>query len=142
MKQPNDQRGKRADPNYKQITGMVPKQLALYFKARCAELETDMSKVLEMLVRSWLLNPTKPEAPNPLAQLVLDNYPRLLEIGDIKPERLDVLVMGEKPCVGDLAKLAHNLSLEEEYLVELRNKSFPPEVEQKPTNKKQKNGTT
>lgn len=46
-------RGKRGDPNYRLISGYVPKDLALLFKTICAATETDQSKALEEMISSW-----------------------------------------------------------------------------------------
>uniref|UniRef100_A0A0C1R501 Uncharacterized protein n=1 Tax=Tolypothrix bouteillei VB521301 TaxID=1479485 RepID=A0A0C1R501_9CYAN len=59
-------------------------------------------------------------------------------MGCIKTERLEVLLREEKPNASDLAKVAHNLDLDEEYVIELRDKSFPPNPYKK---KEQSNGT-
>ena len=54
----------------------------------------------------------------------------------IKPERLELLANGEKPNASDLTKLAHNLDLTEEYVIELRDRSFPG-ISKRPTKKEQ-----
>lgn len=46
-------RGKRGDPNYRLISGYVPKDLALLFKTICAATETDQSKALEEMITHW-----------------------------------------------------------------------------------------
>ncbi|MCC5638585.1 GIY-YIG nuclease family protein [Nostoc sp. CHAB 5844] len=46
-------RGKRGDPNYRLISGYVPKDLALLFKTICAATEIDQSKALEEMIAKW-----------------------------------------------------------------------------------------
>jgi hypothetical protein len=45
---------KRDDPNYAQVSGYVPKKLALQFKANCTMQETDQSEALERAITLWL----------------------------------------------------------------------------------------
>ncbi|MDY6785049.1 MAG: hypothetical protein SW833_21315 [Cyanobacteriota bacterium] len=45
---------KRDDPNYAQVSGYVPKKLALKFKANCTMQETDQSEALERAITLWL----------------------------------------------------------------------------------------
>lgn len=45
---------KRNDPSYLQISGYVPKELALRFKATCTIQEIEISEALEEMMRSWL----------------------------------------------------------------------------------------
>ena len=46
--------GKRDDPDYAQVSGYIPKKLALKFKAACTMRETTQSEALERAVESWL----------------------------------------------------------------------------------------
>lgn len=46
--------GKRQDPNYQQVSGYVPKPLALKFKSTCVALEIDISEALEQMIQEWL----------------------------------------------------------------------------------------
>lgn len=46
--------GKRDDPNYSQVSGFVPKELALQFKATCTLQEVTQSEALETALRLWL----------------------------------------------------------------------------------------
>ena len=45
---------KRNDPNYTQISGHIPKDLARKFKAEVAMSEVDHSEAIEESVREWL----------------------------------------------------------------------------------------
>lgn len=46
--------GKRENPKYAQVSGFIPKDLALQFKATCMLQETTQSEALENAVRLWL----------------------------------------------------------------------------------------
>lgn len=46
-------RGKRGDPNYKLISGYVPKELALLFKTICVATEIDQSEAMEEMITKW-----------------------------------------------------------------------------------------
>lgn len=48
------QRGKRGDPTYAQVAGMVPLELRRRFKAKVALEGKDMSAVLEALIREYV----------------------------------------------------------------------------------------
>ena len=45
---------KRHDPNYMQIGGYIPKELALKFKSVCVVQEVSISEVLEQVIRKEL----------------------------------------------------------------------------------------
>ena len=49
-----EQFGKRGDPAYAQVAGMIPLELRRRFKARVALEGEDMSQVLEKLIRQYL----------------------------------------------------------------------------------------
>ena len=45
---------KRKDPDYQQISGYIPKPLALKFKGFCTMQELEISEVLATLIESWV----------------------------------------------------------------------------------------
>ncbi len=49
-----EQRGKRGDPTYAQVAGMIPLELRRRFKAKVALEGEDMSRVLEALIREYV----------------------------------------------------------------------------------------
>lgn len=49
-----DQRGKRGDPEYSQVAGMIPTQLRRRFKAKVSLEGRDMSMVLEELIQAYV----------------------------------------------------------------------------------------
>jgi hypothetical protein len=46
--------GKRLDPKYLQISGYIPKEIGLMFKAECTLKEIAISTALENMIREWL----------------------------------------------------------------------------------------
>lgn len=46
--------GKRDNPGYSQVSGHVPKELALKFKIVCTSKETTQSEALEQAIKLWL----------------------------------------------------------------------------------------
>lgn len=50
---------KRDDPNYSQVSGYIPKEIALRFKVVCTEQEITQSEALEEAVLSWIEKRTK-----------------------------------------------------------------------------------
>lgn len=45
---------KRKDPDYQQVSGYIPKPLALKFKGFCTMQELEISEVLAELIESWV----------------------------------------------------------------------------------------
>lgn len=45
---------KRSDPNYSQVSGYVPKELALRFRVACTAKEKSQSEALEKALILWL----------------------------------------------------------------------------------------
>ncbi len=148
-----NERGKRGNPDYSPISGYVPKQTAHLFRVICTALDVSQSEILEQIVTNWvqantgvipgLIATATVEQPTPIkvqvntiAELVVNNYQLLLDIGSIKVDRLQALMGGSPPTASDLTKLAQNLDISEELVIELRDKSFPKRK------KEQANGTT
>ncbi len=44
---------KKRDPNYKQLSGQIPKDIVIRFKAECAKRETTISEQMELLIQQW-----------------------------------------------------------------------------------------
>jgi hypothetical protein len=49
-----EQRGKRGDPLYSQISGLIPTDLRRRFKAKAAMEDKDLSTVLEAIIREYV----------------------------------------------------------------------------------------
>lgn len=45
---------KRKDPDYQQVSGYIPKPLALKFKGFCTMQELEISEVLADLIEGWV----------------------------------------------------------------------------------------
>ncbi len=45
---------KRKDPDYQQVSGYIPKPLALKFKGFCTMQELEISEVLSGLIEGWV----------------------------------------------------------------------------------------
>lgn len=136
--------GKKDDPNYQVVRGHVPKELAKRFKLYCVENDVDNSQGLENILAEHLLSEEErnlltetSELPPPqtIAELVERNYAQLLELGGIKSDRLEALKDEAKPTIQELAFLARDLNMDEELIVELRDRSFPKKSKRRTTNK-------
>jgi hypothetical protein len=53
--------GKKDDPNYSQVSGHVPKELALKFRIACTAKEITISDGLERALQIWLEEESKAE---------------------------------------------------------------------------------
>lgn len=56
---------KRDDPNYSQVSGYIPKDLALRFKIACTSKEITQSEALEEAVERWLEDAQTPPESEP-----------------------------------------------------------------------------
>jgi len=56
---------KRDDPNYAQVSGYVPKELALRFKILCTSEEMNQSEALEEALALWIQKREKHKNDNP-----------------------------------------------------------------------------
>ncbi len=45
---------KRKDPDYQQVSGYIPKPLALKFKGFCTMQELEISEVMTVLIDGWV----------------------------------------------------------------------------------------
>jgi hypothetical protein len=53
---------KRDDPNYQQVSGHIPKEMATEFKVACTRREVSHSDGLEQAIALWLAQDNKPLA--------------------------------------------------------------------------------
>jgi|GEM_PF-3058072 len=112
------------------IERIISEAIAAKYSVKVTDV---MSKLYQRLPKDNMLTVT-PKKPQTIAELVDQNYEKLLSINCIKPERLELLANGGKPNASDLTKLAHNLDVTEEYVIELRDISFP-NASKRPTRK-------
>lgn len=51
---------KRHDPDYSQVSGYIPKDVALTFKSICVAKEVSISEALEQMIREWIQQQQNP----------------------------------------------------------------------------------
>jgi hypothetical protein len=129
---------KRKDPNYEQITGLVPKEISRRFKQLLAVEGLKISDGVTEAIKFYLKEhePKLSAALNPLpetiAELVQQNFYQLLTDGKITTDKLKAIASGSKPNASDLSKIAHTLDLPEEQLVAMRDQDFPTQKKKQP----------
>jgi hypothetical protein len=100
---------KRKDPNYEQITGLVPKEISRRFKQLLAVEGLKISDGVTEAIKFYLKEhePKLSAALNPLpetiAELVQQNFYQLLTDGKITTDKLKVIASGSKPNASDLS---------------------------------------
>jgi len=146
-----NERGKRGNPDYSPISGYIPKQTAQLFRVICTALNVSQSEIIEQIVTNWVQANTEAlpgliasaaveqastaaVQVSTIAELVDQNYQKLLDIGSMKTDRLQALRGGTPPNAADLTKLAQNLEIPEELVIELRDKSFPKQKKEQANN--------
>jgi hypothetical protein len=122
---------KRKDPNYEQITGLVPKEISRRFKQLLAieglKISDGVTEAIKFYLKehepklSAALNPL----PDTIAELVQQNFYQLLTDGKITTDKLKAIASGSKPNASDLSKIAQTLDIPEEQLVAMRDRDFP-----------------
>ena len=129
---------KRKDPNYEQITGLVPKEISRRFKQLLAVEGLKISDGVTEAIKFYLKEhePKLSAALNPLpetiAELVQQNFYQLLTDGKITTDKLKAIASGSKPNASDLSKIAHTLDIPEEQLVAMRDQDFPTQKRKQP----------
>lgn len=121
---------KRKDPNYAQVTGHIPVDLARRFGIYCASKQISKSDGLENAVEALLAQepelsihePSK--APSSFTELVRDNYFALMNAGKINHSRLKELAFNQKPSTTELTIIAKVVDLPEEVVTDLRDRTF------------------
>lgn len=142
MPKPPSGSRRRNNPNFSPVTAFLPTPLGKRLRVFIAQAESTISEVVEAAITEYLdkrmIEPgiLLPQVET-FADLVKFNLFALLSSGKIQPERIKDLALGQKPTTADLAIIAHVLDAPEEYIVALRDRSFP-----KKTKPKQTNGTS
>ena len=72
---------KRDDPNYSQVSGYIPKDLALRFKIACTSLEITQSQALEEAIQCWLEDEQTSPEPEPKRGRRRDNQTQSEDTG-------------------------------------------------------------
>lgn len=123
---------KRTDPNYAQVTGHIPTELARMFGIYCAAEQISKSDGLERAIEALLEK--QPEfsksgqakQPATIAEVVQQNYYALLKDGKIKPENLQAIAEGGEPSKADLSRLSSMVkSISQQELFAMRDRDFP-----------------
>ncbi len=121
---------RRNNPDFSPVTAFLPNALGKRLRVFIAHQESTISEVVEEALSEYLdkrmaqavmLTPQ----PETLADLVKINHFDLMNSGKINPDRLKELAFGQKPNTAELAIIANVLDVAEEFVVELRDRSFP-----------------
>ncbi|BAY11517.1 ribbon-helix-helix domain-containing protein [Calothrix sp. NIES-2098] len=110
---------RRRSDDYKQVSGYIPRELALEFKSICARLGISQSDAIEEMIQEWLSKTTSssakntlPEVPKTIADLVRLNMKKLKRCG---VKNLQALAEGEVlPTPGDFAIITSALAIPEQ----------------------------
>jgi hypothetical protein len=120
---------RRRSDDYKQISGYIPRDLALEFKSICARLGISQSDALEEMTQEWIAKKTdahalnaQKAAPKTIADLVRANMAKLKRCG---VKNLPALAKGEVlPTPGDFAIITSALAIPEEERKEIWQETF------------------
>jgi hypothetical protein len=142
MPRPPKENSRRNNPDYSPVTAQIPKPLGKKLRLFVTQEETTISEVVEAALAEYLdkrmVQAPKPTpVPETFSALVKANYFELMSSDKLKSDRVKALAFGEKPTTAELAIIANVLDVAEEYVVALRDRSFP-----KKSKPKQTNGTT
>jgi hypothetical protein len=142
MARPPKETSRKNNPNFSPVTAQIPKLLGRRLRLFVAQAELTISEVVQQALEEFLDKrnvrlPEESSTPESFKELVRNNYFDLINAGKIPPARLKELAFGEKPNTAELVIISNVLEMEEEWVVELRDRSFP-----KQTKPKQTNGTT
>jgi hypothetical protein len=139
MPRPPKENSRRNNPDYSPVTAQIPKPLGKKLRLFVTQEETTISEVVEAAITEYLDKRIVESAiPIPqvesFADLVKVNLFTLMSSEKVSPDRLKDLALGQKPNTAELAIIANVLDVAEEYVVELRDRSFPKNSKPKQTN--------
>jgi len=139
MPRPPNENSRRNNPDYSPVTAQIPKPLGKKLRLFVAQVETTISEVVEVALMEYLDKrmvqvPKPTPVPQTFSDLVKANYFELMSSDKLKPDRVKALALGEKPTTAELAIIAHVLDVVEEFIVDLRDRSFPKKSKPKQTN--------
>ncbi len=122
---------RRNNPDFSPVTAFLPNALGKRLRVFIAQQETTISEVVEQALKEYLdrYQPeiTQPKSkPETIAEVVQENYYKLLTDGKIVPDNLKAIAGGEKPSNADLVRIAQILDIREENLLAMRDRIFPP----------------
>lgn len=139
MARPPKEGSRKNNPDYSPVTAQIPRPLGKKLRLFVAQVETTISEVVEAALEEYIDRrmvqvPKPTPVPQTLSDLVKANYFELMNSGKLKPDRVKALAFGEKPTTAELAIIANVLNVVEEFVVELRDHSFPKNAKPKQTN--------
>ncbi|BAY34954.1 hypothetical protein NIES2107_68640 (plasmid) [Nostoc carneum NIES-2107] len=124
---------RRRSDDYKQISGYIPRDLALEFKSICARLGISQSDAIEEMTQEWITKKIgsrseKPQKPETIADVVQANMTKLKRCG---VKNLQALAKGEVlPTPGDFAIITSALGIPEEERKKIWQETFKVSVYQ------------
>ena len=130
MARPPKEGARKNNPNYSPVTAQIPKPLGKKLRLFVAQEETTISEVVEAALEEYI-DKRMVQSVIPIPQvesftdLVKVNLFALMSSDKVSPDRLKDLALGQKPVTAELALIANVLDVAEEYVVELRDRSFP-----------------
>ncbi|NEO34414.1 MAG: hypothetical protein F6K36_29245 [Symploca sp. SIO3C6] len=102
------------------IRVFVSPEIKERFKASCFYRGINMSDVASKLIEEWLAVNPPPEPQKTrketIAELVQQNYYKLVTQSQIKLENLQAIASGKEPSKTDLKRIAEVLGIEEDQL--------------------------
>ena len=115
--------GRKNDPNYKVISGYVPKDLAQRVRQVAKERGITLHKFLEEASIMWLRGGINPE-PGTIFELVAHNLSQLKKSG-IEPTHLNAIARGEVlPTLTDFHKITSILKLSDQEKQQLWDSTY------------------
>lgn len=119
---------KKSDPNYKVISGYVPKDLAERVRQTAKERGITLHQFLEEASIMWLSGGINPK-PGTVFELVAHNLSKLKKSG-ITPTHLNAIARGEVlPTLTDFCKITSVLKLSDEEKQRLWDSTYKPKAE-------------
>lgn len=120
---------RRADPNFLQVSGYIPTELAFQFNVWCASSQVTKAKGLEQAIKLLIQQSPRPKieikkAPETLAELVKQNHYELVSDGKLTAIQLSDIIDNRRPSDAELLKIAAILDWDEDELREMRARQF------------------
>ena len=139
MARPPKEGSRKNNPDFSPVTAQIPKPLGKKLRLLVAQEESTISEVVEAALEEYIAKrlvqtPKPTPLPETFSDLVKANYFELMHSGKLKPDRVKDFAFGEKPTTAELAIIANVLDVAEEYVVALRERSFPKNSKPKQTN--------
>lgn len=121
---------KRLDPNYEQISGVVPKEVSRRFRQIIAAKGLKISDGLAEALQDYVAR-NEPELlaassgePQTIAEFVQQHYFALTKSGKLTLEKLNAIAEGEEPTRNELYIISSVIKVPQKELVELHKKTY------------------